>query len=86
MINREEATAMYQREMKITKRVVTALYRYQNFTDYDQVATWATDSVKEALLVAHTVNGTTATTISPMSNLTYADACRQLKIFWWNRS
>ncbi len=78
LITREEAMAMYQRAMKMTKLVGTTPNRYQTFTDYDQVGTWATNSVKEALS-AHIVNGTTATTISPKSNLTYAEAVQAIK-------
>lgn len=70
--------AMYQRAMKITKLVGTDPDRYQSFTDYDQVGTWATNSVKEALS-AHIVNGTTATTLSPKANLTNAEAVQAIK-------
>lgn len=77
-ITREEAMAMYQRAMKITKLVGTDLNRYQTYTDYKQVGNWATDFVKD-VLSAHVFNGTTSTTISPKANLTYAEAAQAIK-------
>lgn len=78
LITREEAMAMYQRAMKVTKLVGTDNDRYQNFTDYKQVGSWATSYV-QAVLSAHVFNGTTATTISPKSNLTFAEAAQAIK-------
>jgi hypothetical protein len=78
LITREEAMTMYQRAMKVTKLVGTDNDRYQNFTDYKQVGNWATSYV-QAVLSAHVFNGTTATTISPKSNLTYAEAAQAIK-------
>ncbi len=77
-ITREEAMAMYQRAMKITKLAGTDLNRYQNYTDYGQVASWATAYVKE-VLAAHVFNGNTATTIAPKANLTHAEAAQAIK-------
>jgi len=77
-ITREEAMAMYQRAMKVTKLVGTDQNRYQTYTDYKQVGSWATDYVK-AVLSAHVFNGTTATTIAPKANLTYAEAAQAIK-------
>jgi hypothetical protein len=77
-ITREEAMAMYQRAMKVTKLVGVDQNRYQNYADYKQVGSWATAYVKE-VLSAHVFNGTTATTISPKSNLTYAEAAQAIK-------
>ena len=70
--------SMYQRAMKITKLVGTDENRFQNYTDYKQVGSWAAAYVKE-VLSAHVFNGTTATTISPKSNLTYAEAAQAIK-------
>lgn len=78
LITREEAMSMYQRAMKITKLVGTDENRFQNYTDYKQVGSWAAAYVKE-VLSAHVFNGTTATTISPKSNLTYAEAAQAIK-------
>lgn len=77
-ITREEAMAMYQRAMGVTKLVGVDQNRYQNYTDYEQVGSWATTYVKE-VLSAHVFNGTTATTISPKANLTYAEAAQAIK-------
>lgn len=77
-ITREEAMAMYQKAMKITKLVGKDINRYQTYTDYNQVGTWATDYV-QAVLSAHVFNGKTATTISPKSNLTYAEAAQAIR-------
>ena len=78
LITREEAMTMYQRAMKVTKLVGTDNDRYQSYTDYKQVGNWATPYV-QAVLSAHVFNGTTATTISPKSNLTYAEAAQAIK-------
>ena len=64
--------------MRITKLVGTDNNRYQNYTDYKQVGSWATSYV-QAVLSAHVFNGTTATTISPKANLTYAEAAQAIK-------
>ncbi|MDD3040980.1 S-layer homology domain-containing protein [Bacteroides sp.] len=77
-ITREEAMAMYQRAMEITKLVGSDENRYQNYTDYSQVSDWATSNVKE-VLSAHVFNGTTATKISPKASLTYAEAAQAVR-------
>ena len=77
-ITREEAMVMYQRAMKITKLVGTDNNRYQSYTDYKEVGSWATSYV-QAVLSAHVFNGTTAATISPKANLTYAEAAQAIK-------
>jgi len=77
-ITREEAMSMYQRAMTITKLVGTDNGRYQSYTDYKQVGSWVSTYV-QAVLSAHVFNGTTATTISPKSNLTYAEAAQAIK-------
>jgi len=64
--------------MTVTKLVGVDQNRYQNYTDYEQVGSWATTYVKE-VLSAHVFNGTTATTISPKANLTYAEAAQAIK-------
>lgn len=78
LITREEAITMYQRAMKVTKLVGTESNRYQGYTDYEQVSIWAKPYVKD-VLSAHVFNGNTATTISPKSNLTYAEAAQAIK-------
>jgi uncharacterized repeat protein (TIGR02543 family) len=77
-IIREEAMAMLQRAMKVTKLSGRDKDRYQNFTDFAQVSSWAETAVKE-VLAAHVFNGTSATTISPKSNLTYAETTQAIK-------
>ena len=69
---------MYQRAMKVTKLTGSDTTRYQNYTDYEQVGNWATNYVKE-VLSARVFNGTSTTTISPKSNLTYAEAAQAIK-------
>lgn len=77
-ITREEAMAMYQRAMKITKLVGNDENRFQNYTDYSQVGDWAATYVKE-VLSAHVFIGTTGTTISPKASLTYAEAAQAIR-------
>ena len=77
-ITREEAMAMYQRAMNVTKLTGSDTLRYQNFSDFENVSNWAETYVKE-VLSAHVFNGTTAATISPKSNLTYAEAAQAVK-------
>lgn len=77
-ITREEAMTMYQRAMKITKLSGSDTNRYQNYTDFGKVSNWATGYVKE-VLAAHVFNGTSATSISPKSNLTYAESAQAIK-------
>lgn len=78
LITREEAMTMYQRAMNVTKLVGTDPNRYQSYTDYNQVSSWAASYVKE-VLSANVFSGKTATTISPKSNLTYAEAAQAIK-------
>lgn len=77
-ITREEAMTMYRRAMKITKLVGIDINRYEVYTDYGQVGSWATSYVKK-VLSAHVFNGTTSKTISPKSLLTYAEAAQVIK-------
>jgi hypothetical protein len=77
-ITREEAMTMYQKAMEIARLEGTDESRYQSYTDYETVGNWATPYVRE-VLSAHVFNGTTATTISPKSNLTYAEAAQAIK-------
>ncbi|PKM65173.1 MAG: hypothetical protein CVU95_16350, partial [Firmicutes bacterium HGW-Firmicutes-2] len=77
-ISREEAMAMYQRAMKITKLTGSDTTRYEKYTDYATVSSWADTHVKE-VLSAHVFNGTSTNTISPKSNLTYAEAAQAIK-------
>jgi hypothetical protein len=77
-ITGEEAMAMLQRAMKITKLTGRDKDRYKNFTDFAQVSSWAETAVKEALS-AHVFNGTSAVTISPKSDLSYAEAVQAIK-------
>lgn len=78
LITREEAMAMYQRAMKVTKLVGNDMNRYQSYTDFGKVSSWASTSVKD-VLAAHIFNGTSSTTISPKSSLTYAEAAQAIK-------
>ncbi|WP_379136706.1 S-layer homology domain-containing protein [Paenibacillus sp. sgz500958] len=77
-ITREEAMVMYQRAMKITKLTGTDKERYMTYMDFTKVSGWAAIYVKD-VLAAHVFNGTTAMTISPKSNLTYAEAAQAIK-------
>ena len=78
VIWREEAMAMYQRAMKVTKLSGSDTNRYLSYTDFANVSSWAAASVRE-VLAAHVFNGTTTTTISPKSNLTYAEATQAIR-------
>lgn len=78
LITREEAMAMYQRAMTVAKLTGNDSGRYQNYADYSQVEEWARGYVKE-VLSAHVFNGTTATTISPKANLTYAESAQAIR-------
>lgn len=78
LITREEAMTMFQRAMKVTKLVGLDVNVYQSFRDHKQVSNWVTSYVEE-VLSAHVFNGKTATTISPKSNLTYAEAAQAIK-------
>ncbi|HYE11562.1 MAG TPA: fibronectin type III domain-containing protein [Patescibacteria group bacterium] len=78
LITREEAMTMYSRAMKITKLIGTDKERYLSYTDYEMTGSWAQAYVNE-VLSAHVFSGTTATAISPKSNLTYAEAAQAIK-------
>ena len=78
LITREEAMAIYQRAMNITKLVGSDTNRYQSYTDFDKVSGWAASSVKD-VLAAHVFNGTSETSISPRANLAYAEAVQAIK-------
>lgn len=77
-ITREEAMVLYQKAMKVMKLTGSDKDRHQNYTDFAEVRSWAEASVKE-VLSAQVFNGTTSTTISPKSNLTYAEAAQAIK-------
>ncbi|GAB6109993.1 DUF4347 domain-containing protein [Fusibacter bizertensis] len=77
LISREEAMAMYQNAMKITKLTGMDTTRYENYSDYAQVSSWAKSYVKE-VLAAHVFNGDSATRILPKSSLTYAEAAQAI--------
>ncbi|NLB78731.1 MAG: S-layer homology domain-containing protein, partial [Clostridiaceae bacterium] len=77
-ITREEAMAMYQRAMVLTKLTGSDKDRYQDYTDFAAVSSWAEEAVK-AVLAAHVINGTSAVTISPKANLTYAETAQAIK-------
>lgn len=51
---------------------------WTEFEVCNKVSSWATSYVKE-VLSAHAFNGNTATTITPKSNLTYAEAAQAIK-------
>ena len=78
LITREEAMVMYQRAMKISNLNGTDKEKYLTYMDYTDVSGWAETSVKE-VIAAHVFKGTTATTISPKSHLTYAEAVQAIK-------
>ena len=77
-ITREEAMTMYQRAMKITKLTGNDENRISTYSDSAQVSKWAVPSVTD-VLSANVFNGTTATTISPKANLTYAESAQAIK-------
>jgi len=77
-ITREEAMAMYQRAMSITRLTGSDKQRYKNYIDFESVRDWAKPYVKE-VLSAHVFNGTSKTTISPGSILTYGEAAQAIK-------
>ncbi|SCY36179.1 InlB B-repeat-containing protein, partial [Alkaliphilus peptidifermentans] len=77
-ITREEAMVMYQRAMMVTKLTGSDVTRHHKYTDFEQVSEWASSYVK-AVLEAHVFNGTSTTTISPKSKLTYAEAAQAIK-------
>ncbi|PKM55661.1 MAG: hypothetical protein CVV00_03030 [Firmicutes bacterium HGW-Firmicutes-5] len=78
LITREEAMVMYQRAMLVTKLSGGDISRYKSYADFSTVSDWAVDSVKD-VLAAHVFNGTSSTTISPKSNLTYSEAAQAIK-------
>ena len=71
LITREEAMTMNQRAMKVTGLVGTDKEKYQSYTDYKQVGSWATTYV-QAVLSAHVFNGTTATKVAALSRVSKA--------------
>ncbi|WP_347450789.1 Ig-like domain-containing protein [Acetoanaerobium noterae] len=77
-ITREEAMTMYQRAMKITKLTGSDTNRINTYVDSMQVSKWAVSYVTD-VLSAHVFNGTTAKTIAPKANLTYAEAAQAIK-------
>lgn len=77
-ITREEAMVMYQRAMKVSKLVGEHGNRYEVFTDFSEVSSFARESVKE-VLAAHVFNGSTTKLLSPKKNLTYAEAIQAIK-------
>ena len=77
-ITREEAMTMYQKAMKITKLTGSETNRINTYVDSMQVSKWAVSYVTY-VLSAHVFNGTTATTIAPKANLTYAEAAQAIK-------
>ncbi|WP_419822766.1 S-layer homology domain-containing protein [Anoxybacterium hadale] len=77
-ITREEAMTMYQRAMKITKLTGSDTNRINTYVDSMQVSKWAVSYVTD-VLSAHVFNGTTATTIAPKANLTYAEAAQAIR-------
>ena len=78
LITREEAMIMCQRAMKVAKFVGTDVNRYQSYTDFSQVSKGASEAVKE-VLSAHVFNGTSAKTLSPNKNISYAEAVQAIR-------
>jgi uncharacterized repeat protein (TIGR02543 family) len=77
-ITREEAMAMYARAMRLAKVSVVEIDRAKHYRDFSEVSDWAKGSVQEAI-GAEVFNGTSATTISPKANITYAEAVSALR-------
>ncbi|MGX8797715.1 Calx-beta domain-containing protein [Fusibacter sp. JL298sf-3] len=78
LITREEAMAMYQRAMTVTKLSGDDKNRYLIYKDFSEVNGWATAYVKEAL-AAHALDEIAATTVSPKKQLTHAEAAQMIK-------
>ena len=77
-LTREEAMTMYERAMKVTQLTGTDIARYEKYSDFVQVSSWARSSVQN-VLAAHVFSGTGAETISPKAHLTYAQAAQAIK-------
>lgn len=78
LITREEAMTMYQKAMTLTSLTGKDLNRYIAYKDFSKVSTWATPYVKD-VVAAKVFNGNTANTLSPQTNLTYAEAAQAIK-------
>lgn len=78
LVTREEAMTMYQKAMKIVKLTGSDTNNYQKYSDFNAVGNWAKPYVQEALS-AHVFSGTSASKISPKSNLTYAEAAQAIR-------
>ncbi len=78
LITREEAMAMYQRAMAVTKLSGDDKNRYLIYKDFSDVSGWATTYVKEAL-AAHALDEIAATAVSPKKLLTHAEAAQMIK-------
>jgi hypothetical protein len=78
LITREEAMTMYQRAMIIARLAGNDDARYQKYADAKLVSCWAEPYARE-VLSAHVFNGTSETTISPKSNLTYAESAQAIR-------
>lgn len=72
-ITRQEAMVICARAMDVVELSSIDEYRVNNYLDKDQVADWATESVKK-VLASSVFNGISETTISPLATLKYAEA------------
>ena len=68
----------FDRKKEITKLTGSDTNRINTYADSTQVSKWAVPYVTD-VLSAHVFNGTTATTIVPKANLTYAEAAQAIK-------
>lgn len=78
LITREEAMAIFERAMKITKLEGADKDRYKQYSDFDKVSGWVESCVKE-VLAARIFNGTSENVISPKANLTYAETAQAIQ-------
>jgi hypothetical protein len=77
-ITREEAMVMYARAMDVIQFKGTNTERIKQYTDVGKVSGWALDYVKK-VTSGSVFNGTSATTLSPKSTFTYAEAAQAIQ-------
>lgn len=77
-ITRQEAMAMYARAMDVVRLEGLDIDRIENYEDKSEVSQWAYPEVQK-VLAAGVFNGTSPTTISPLSTFTYAEAVTAIR-------
>lgn len=77
-ISRQEAMVMYARAMTIVGLIAADSGRMATYSDQDQVAGWAYESVKQTI-EAGVFNGRTTSTINPTGTFTYAEAATAVR-------